>query len=64
MKPKESTYTIVENAGCEGERVVRSFPTATAAYKWKARTYDQDEIESLSVLVRRDHPDGTNTYEF
>jgi hypothetical protein len=39
MKPKAACYTVVENAGYEGEHDVRTaFSTPEAAWRWAERT--------------------------
>jgi hypothetical protein len=64
MKPKACCYTVVENAGYEGEHDARTaFKTPEAAWRWAERWYAADELETLHVLVRRDTP-GERTYEY
>lgn len=64
MKPKGATYTVVENAGYEGECEAKvGFRKSEEAWKWAERHYDADELESLHVEVRRDCGDE-RTYEF
>jgi hypothetical protein len=61
MKPK--TYTVVENAGYEGERVVREgIKHLAEALAWMTNKYSDDEIEALHVLVRKEYADGTSEY--
>jgi hypothetical protein len=48
------TFTVVENAGYEGENDRRGFRDANAAWRWAKRKYGIDELESLHVQVRRD----------
>lgn len=58
-------YTVIENAGYEGENERRTaFSTASAAWKWAERNYDKDELETLHVAVREDCDNGESTYEF
>jgi hypothetical protein len=49
-----SYYTVVENAGYEGERDIRTFASLIAADRWLTRWYAPDEIDTLHVVVRRD----------
>ena len=61
---KAKCYTVVENAGYEGENDVRTaFSSAEAAWRWAERYYQGDEIETLHVQVARDTQDG-RSYEF
>ncbi len=64
MRPKGATYTIVENAGYEGERdVLKGHKDAESAWRYVQRLYALDEIESLHVQVRRDCG-GEQTYDY
>jgi hypothetical protein len=57
-------YTVVENAGYEGEQDVRTaFSTSEAAWRWAERHYRKSELEDMHVQVRRDSP-GERTYEY
>lgn len=56
-------WTVVENAGYEGECDVHSAKTFIKATRWMVRRYDAPEIESLHVVIRRDGPEG-GTYEY
>jgi hypothetical protein len=47
-------YTVVENAGYEGERDIRSFSNLIRADAFVRRWYDEDEIETLHVAIRKD----------
>lgn len=59
-----ATYTVVENSGMENECDVEGgFPTARGAYAYIEKVYTEDEVESLTVRVRKDF-DGLETYEF
>jgi len=51
---KPCFYTVVENAGYEGERDIRTFASLITADRWMAGWYEPDEIETLHVLIRRD----------
>jgi hypothetical protein len=51
---KPCFYTVVENAGYEGERDIRTFASLIAVDRWMAGWYEPDEIETLHVLIRRD----------
>lgn len=63
--PIGSTFTVVENAGYEGEVDARGgFADLGSAQRWMKRTYGAGEIESLHLLICRDHADGSRTYEF
>jgi hypothetical protein len=55
-------YVIVENAGYEGETDITGFRTYREALRYLHDNYDPDEIESLSVSIRRDDPDGEREY--
>ena len=64
-------YTVVENAGYEGERDITSFtPTGSRrnvdalmmAERFIKRWYRAGEIETLHVAIRKDTPDG-GTYD-
>ncbi len=57
-------WIVVENAGYNGERDLRSFPTWKEADTWAHQQYDEDEFEKLHVDIRRDSADGMQTYEF
>jgi hypothetical protein len=57
-------YTVVENAGYEGECDICTFPTLSHAISWVRNQYEEDEREELHVQVRKDFPDGEGTYEF
>lgn len=57
-------YTVVENAGYEGENDRLSFDKFDDAIKWRDRHYEQDELESLHVQIALDLPDGSRTYEY
>jgi len=63
MKPKGALYTVVENAGYDGERDRRSFPSPEDAWRWATRYYGKNGLEHLHVAVRRDCGDE-KTYEF
>jgi hypothetical protein len=64
MKPKGATYTVVENAGYEGETERKGgFKTLMAADAWLTKHYEPDEVEELHVLIRRDCGDE-RTYEY
>jgi hypothetical protein len=54
MMTKPCFYTVVENAGYEGEQDIRTFASLIAADRWLTGWYAPDEIETLHVLVRRD----------
>ena len=60
---KQTFYTVVEDAGYEGERDIRTFPSLIAADRWVQKFYGADEIETLHVLIRRDRGDE-RSYEF
>ena len=60
---KTNRYTVVENAGYEGERDVRTFERFLDADRWIRSRYGDDEVESLHVLIRRDNG-KQRTYEF
>jgi hypothetical protein len=45
---------VVENAGYEGEREIRTFSNLIRADRFVTRWYEPDEIETLHVLIRRD----------
>jgi hypothetical protein len=59
-------YTVVENAGYEGEREIHTFSNIIRADRFIARWYGEDEIETLHVLIRRDwiDEDGTKHSEY
>jgi hypothetical protein len=59
-------YTVVENAGYEGEREIHTFANIIRADRFIARWYGEDEIETLHVLIRRDwiDEDGTKHSEY
>ncbi|MFG1270797.1 hypothetical protein V5F40_22865 [Xanthobacter sp. DSM 14520] len=57
------TFTVVENAGYEGENDRRSFDAFDDAVKWRDRWYSRQERERLHVEIRLDLADGTSTYE-
>jgi hypothetical protein len=61
MAQKE-VFTVVENAGYEGENDRKSFPSAEKAWNWARRSY-RDELETLHVQVRLDRGDY-RTYEY
>jgi hypothetical protein len=62
--PKLYWYTVVENAGYEGERDIKTgFARVEPAWNWAACYYTADELLDLHVHVRRDSPEG-NTYEY
>jgi hypothetical protein len=61
----QAKYTIVENAGYEGENErMAGFNSAEAAWKYAERIYRKREIEELHVQVRQDFEDGEQTYEY
>lgn len=55
-------YTVVENAGYEGERDVKTCRKYTEACFWLNEKYSDEELSTLHVAVRRDHPNGTREY--
>lgn len=55
-------YTVVENAGYEGEQDIKSFHVAHDAYAFIKRHYQDDEAETLHVMVALDL-NGERTYE-
>jgi len=66
------SYTVVENAGYEGERDVTTYHANTShgacgaytlAERFIKRWYRKSEIESLHVAIRKDMPEG-GTYEY
>lgn len=64
MAAKGHWFTVVENAGYEGECDMRTaFSTSEGAWKWARRHYRAGEIEALHVAVARDTSDG-RTYEY
>jgi hypothetical protein len=65
MRPKGATYTVVENAGYEDEHDVKSgFRNLQDAYHWAEAAYTRGDYDRLHVQVRRDSPDGEQTYEY
>ena len=59
----DERYTVVENAGYEGETDIRSFPTRQKAENWIKRRYYADERDphhpnSLHVEIRHDWTDA------
>jgi hypothetical protein len=64
MSPKLCWYTVVENAGYEGEHDIKTgFTRIEPAWNWAARHYTADELCTLHVQVRRDSPEG-NTFDY
>lgn len=59
--PKQ--YTVVENAGYEGEQDILSFPRLREALDYIKSHYDHDEVDSLHVQIAV-HRDGERTYEY
>ena len=57
-------YTVVENAGYEGENDIATFPTYAEADEHMRHLYGADERDELHVTIRKDYPDGEGTYEF
>jgi hypothetical protein len=49
-----TTYTVVENAGYEGEREIRTFSNLIRADRFVTRWYEPEEIYTLHVCIRRD----------
>lgn len=68
-EPAETTYTytVVENAGYNGEWDARGgFPTWSAANDWMIQQYGEPEDpnrEKLRPDIRLDGSDGSRTYE-
>jgi hypothetical protein len=56
-------YTVVENAGYEGECDVRTWLSFEGAVKWRDRHYTADEIETMHVAIARDISPTERTYE-
>lgn len=61
-------YTIVENAGYEGECDCRAFDTYAEAIAYRDRVYTAEELDIMSldclhVDIPLDRADGTRTYE-
>lgn len=56
-------FTVVENAGYEGERDIRSFEFHDDAEAFIERFYSVDEEREMHVVVRLDRADGSSTYE-
>ena len=64
MTPKLCWYTVVENAGYEGEHDIKTgFARPDPAWNWATRHYTAAELLTLHVQVRCDSPEG-NTYEY
>ena len=55
-------YTVVENAGYEGETDVETFSSRSQAIDYMREMYSEDEIEDLHVAIRTDYSDGTGEY--
>lgn len=61
----QAKYTIVENAGYEGENVrMAGFNSSETAWRYASRVYTRRELESLHVQVRKDFDNGEQTYEY
>jgi hypothetical protein len=56
------TYTVVENAGYEGECDGPHFTTFAAAAQWVNRKYSGAEMVALHVAIARDDANG-RSYE-
>lgn len=57
-----TSYTVVENAGYEGECDGPHFPTFAAAARWVNRKYSGAEMVALHVAIARDDANG-RSYE-
>lgn len=64
MNEVKLPWVVVEGAGREDEKEVKAFKHFIDADRWIARTYGEDEIESLGVDVMKLLPDGTLTTEY
>lgn len=58
------TYTVVEYAGYEDERDMRSFPTIWAAHSFVMHAYAPDEYDLLHIGIRRDVPGQASEYVY
>ena len=56
------TYIVIENAGYDGERDIKSFYVFRAALNYMRTHYDDDEIDSLHVAICRES-NGERSYE-
>jgi len=54
---KDRRFTIVEQAGYEGERDITSYPTLREAFAHLSERYEPGETESLRVDIRQDWTD-------
>lgn len=55
-------YTVVENAGHEGETDIETFASRSQAFRYMLEIYSEDELEELHVAIRTDYSDGTSEY--
>jgi hypothetical protein len=54
-------YIVLEEAGMDNERDIRSFPTLCKAIRWKEKYYTEEEIEKLHVDIVLEIEDGRTT---
>ena len=59
----EPVYTVVENAGYDGERDARSFAKYRDALAWMIASYGDDEREMFHLAIARDDADGSRSYD-
>jgi hypothetical protein len=59
-------YVVVENAGYDGEREIKTFSNLIRADDFVRHWYEPDEIETLHVLIRKDwvEENGVERREF